>query len=134
MVLSCLNAEFSSTENEEPFPIKYTISRDQCQRISFVSRTVQNEEEAVAVKEDEDEDDDAQKEEEAKESVAESEETETEKEEEPQKVIEDAAPKTLIDVIVDEKVEQKLKAIQIKFDEELNEYKQQIQKLQNASK
>ena len=42
----------------------------------------------------------------------------------------DAAPKTLIDVIVDKKVEKKLNMMQQKFDEELNRYKEQIEKLQ----
>ena len=38
LVLTSLHDEFQATENEEPFVIRYTVSKDQCQRLTFVSR------------------------------------------------------------------------------------------------
>ena len=41
-------------------------------------------------------------------------------------------PKTLLDVVVDKKVEERLKSMQQKFDQELDSYRRQIEELQSS--
>jgi len=142
LVLASLHEQFQATESEVPFAIRYTVSNDQTQRLTFVSRPEKVDPEPEPKPEDEAAKDEENQDSTNKQETPQEEETiadpDKEKEDEAAKADteevvvpeEVAVPKTLIDVIVDKKVETKLNAMQQRFDEELNRYKEQIEKLQ----
>eukprot|EP01084_Bolivina_argentea_P022333 41495_1 len=155
IVLNCLHNDFKSinieNENDKDLDINYYISRDQLQFISFVPETEQQ----VEINQTADDDNKNENEEVSNKDNKENEEIDDKKdmsneintessvvdeicankndEKRTINVIKES-PKTLIDVIVDKKVQDKLKLMQQKFDKELEEYKQQIEILNNVTR
>eukprot|EP01083_Nonionella_stella_P120878 362692_1 len=162
IALSCLHDDFKSfevnekdkTDQDDAGEIKqYIVSRDQLTFLDFVSKpkseadaTEITEHENVNINEEEEEENGVNNDE----NQEPSNQTQTEKhadQEQKPIVTEDALnkddvkigqmenePTTLIDLILNKKMEQKLKSMQQKFDKELQQYKQQIENLQNISR
>jgi len=152
MTIKCLNEGFKSvdTENEEGFTVKYTISKEQCHSISLVSKSSEqrkadseqvvdetnDEREAVKEKEESPEtvkaewnEEEEERNQEDTEKVADAVSNEVDGKE----VVDEEVPRTLIDVLVDRKVEERLISMKQTFDLQLREYRQQLTTLQNES-
>jgi len=159
ITIKCLKDGFKSISNgndndndkeedrNHEFAVKYTMSTAQCHSISFVSRpekekseaaaaSITEKDNAVVVDEENLKKEEVVMEEDGNGGVVEEEqqkEAPIVREEDGKEFEKEVGPRTLIDELVDRKVEERLMSMKHQFDAELREYRQQIANLEKAA-